>query len=111
MGETFDLLVVVVLYVAHVPPTYQVPELIKHPSALPLYWAFQYPDPDTEVPVAVGAADVLVAVAVLVLVEEVAEAPDLSGYLTPVLGQFEDWPLMAAGTKALSARGPLVTKP
>lgn len=106
-----DLLVVVVLYVAQVPPTYQVPELIRHPSALPLYWAFQYPDPETEVPVAVAAEEVLVAVAVLVLVVEVAEAPDLRGYLTPLLGQVEDWPLMAVGTKAPSARGPLVTKP
>lgn len=106
-----DSLVVVVLYVAQVPPTYHVPELIRHPSALPLYWAFQYPDAETPVPVAVAAAEVLVPVAVVVLVEEVAEAPDLRGYLTPVLGQFEDWPLIAVGTKAPSARGPLVTKP
>lgn len=51
------------------------------------------------------------AVAVLVFVEEVAAAPDLIGYLTPVLGQVEDWPVMAVGTNAPSARGPLVTKP
>lgn len=85
---------------AQVPPTYHVPALIRHPSALPLYWAFQYPDPETPVPVAVGAAVVLVAVAVVVLVEEVAAPPDFRGYLMPVLGQFEDWPLMAVGTTA-----------
>lgn len=60
---------------------------------------------------AVDVAEVVVAVAVVVLVVEVAAAPDLMGYLTPVLGQFEDWPLIAVGTKAPSARGPLATKP
>lgn len=48
---------------------------------------------------------------VAVPVATVVVAPTLGGYLMPLLGQVDESPTMAAGTKSSLSRGPFTKKP
>lgn len=84
---------VVAVYVAHVPPTYHVPPLIKQPLLAPLVYASRYPVPLNPVPGAEVPVGLLVVCKVVGVVD-----PDLGRYLTPVDGQVD---LLPSGEVAM----------